>query len=288
MERLGEWEFGSMIADGRAAGDSERFLSEVGTALGAAAPFVESFEFVPLAPPPPALAGDPTMPVAPAAPAEPASTEPVESLESVGSVVISLGRLAERAKDLEGASEEWLSSEERLELVTELELDSAAVGRQIALRLEDLDMAQLIEEAEQLRREAAERAAESRVEENGAHRLEHERRVLMVEPMPVDESTIGWQRNLLEDDEVERLKARERESMRILGREFDSSIRREGRPVGRLRAQVSAKKLLQQVLYQARRDKGEIPFAVDGEGQVYVAREEDRERLWSTGHLAVW
>lgn len=279
MERLGESDLGARIADAGSMGDSKQFLSEFGTALGAAAPFVESLEFVPMVPESAEVGEAPVAPVAPVAPAELAEVEEPEVMESIGSVVISLGRLAERAAAVEGASDEWLESEEGQQVMAEIELDSAAVGQEIALRLEELDMERLFAEAKQLRREAAERAARERIPADPTHRIEHERRVLMVAPQPVGDSAMVWQPNLLEQEEVERMKARERESVRILGREFDSSVERQGRQVGRLRAQVSAKRLLQQVLYQARRDEGEIPFAIDGEGNVYVAREEDRELL---------
>lgn len=73
--------------------------------------------------------------------------------------------------------------------------------------------------------------------------------------------------------------AKELEARRILGRDFQSTVERRGREVGRLKAQISAKKLLQQVLHQAQRDEGEIPFAVNGEGNVYLARESDRVEL---------
>jgi serine phosphatase RsbU (regulator of sigma subunit) len=63
------------------------------------------------------------------------------------------------------------------------------------------------------------------------------------------------------------------------GHELDAPIRQEGRVVGELRTRISAQELLRQVLARTRRDQGEIPFAVDGEGQLHVAEEADREAL---------
>jgi serine phosphatase RsbU (regulator of sigma subunit) len=83
----------------------------------------------------------------------------------------------------------------------------------------------------------------------------------------------------MEERQLEQLEARELEAKRLLGREFDWPIEQQGEPIGRLRAQISAKRVLQNVLSQTRRDEGEIPFAIDAEGNVHVAREEDRDRL---------
>ena len=49
--------------------------------------------------------------------------------------------------------------------------------------------------------------------------------------------------------------------------------------VGALTARIKARELLHSVLAQTDRAQGEIPFAIDGERQLYVAREEDAARL---------
>ncbi len=279
VERLGTTQFGYLIADSGEMTDSEQFLSEVGSAMGAAAPFVESLEFVPMPKPAP-----------PAEPAPTASVEPVVAptveeddtlSSSVASVVISLGNLVERAAEEGDGTEEWVESEEGQEVVAELQVQSAIAGQEIVARIEELDFARLMEEAENLRQMAVRHAEERQAVERDleTHELEHQRRVLMVEPMEVGEAETVWRPNLMERQQVEEMSARKRESKRILGREFDSSVERQGREIGRLHAQISAKKVLQQVLHQAQRDEGEIPFAIDGEGNLFVAREEDRELL---------
>ena len=278
MERLGTTQFGYLIEDSGEVAGSEQFLIDVGSAMGAAAPFVDSLEFVPLPPEPPiAEAEIRTL-------EEPPVLAPVAEDElraSVQSVVISLGKLAERAAVEGEDTSEWIESQEGQEVVAEIQLQSAVAGREIAATLKEFDMARLLEEAEHLQRLSASGAEthDARTLERETHRIEHERRVLMVEPMADGDSEMGWRPNLLEPEQVEQMEARELESRRILGREFDSSVEQQGRQVGHLRAQISAKRLLHQVLDQAQRDEGEIPFAVDGEGNVYVAREEDREQL---------
>lgn len=278
VERLGTTQFGYLIADSGEVATSEQFLTEVGSAMGAAAPFVESLEFVPLAPKPAEVVPRLSAPEAPPAVA-PIDAETLR--ESVGSVVISLGMLAERAAEEGEGAEQWIETAEGQEIMAEIQLQSEIVGHEMAEHLKELDMTLLIEEAEHLQRVAASRAEENRArgQERQAHRVEGKRRVLMVEPMEVGESEMVWRPNLLEQEQVEQMEARELESKRILGREFDSSVEQEGRQVGHLRAQISARKLLQQVLDQAEREAGEIPFAIDGEGNIYVAQEGDRELL---------
>ncbi|MFN7942881.1 MAG: SpoIIE family protein phosphatase [Thermoanaerobaculia bacterium] len=56
--------------------------------------------------------------------------------------------------------------------------------------------------------------------------------------------------------------------------------------VGELRAKVNAKALLQSVLAQTHRDQGEIPFAMDGENRLFVARAEDGDQLRRLPNLA--
>lgn len=276
VERLGTGQFGYLIADSGEMANSEQFLTEVGSAMGAAAPFVESLEFVPMPPEPVAGVVELATPEAPVAP-----VDRDEIRTSVESLVISLGRLSENTAEDGEDAEVWLESAERQEVVAEIQLKSQVAGEEIAESLVELDLARLLEEAKHLQRMAASHAEEQEVREREpeAYLAEHGRRVLRVEPMEMGESETGWRPNLLEQEEVDLMKARELETRRILGRDFDSSVERHGREVGRLRAQISAKRVLEQVLDQAQRDEGEIPFAVDGEGNVFVAQEGDLESL---------
>jgi len=276
VEHLGTARFEYLIADTGEVADSDRFLKEVGSAMGAAAPFVESLEFVPLLPEPVEPAAVVALPAAPVA-----QEEPSELGMAVESVVIYLGELAERAAAAGEESEEWIESEEGQEILAEIKVGSKTAGREITLRLQELDVARLMKDAQHLEEVSARLAEEyqQREQERHTQAIEHRGRVLMVEPMEVGGSETLWKPNLLEQEQVDLMKARQRESKRILGREFDSSVEKQGKKVGRLKAQISAKKVLKQVLYQAQRDEGEIPFAVDGEGNVYVAQEADREKL---------
>ena len=274
VEQLGTFQFSYLVTDTGEMADSEQFLSEVGLAMGAAAPFVDSLEFVPL-PPEPTVTVPGVAPVV--APESPLAEE--ELTASVESVVISLSQLAETWAPEDEGSETWIEGDDGQKVMAEIRLKSEVAGREISERLVEVDMARLVEEASRLRREAESRVEEGQAQEWVAHRDGHERRVLMVEPMAMGDDETVWQPNLLEQEQVELMKERELESRRILGRDFDSSVERHGKKVGRLRAQVSARKVLEQVLHQAQRDEGEIPFAVDPEGNIYVAQEGDLERL---------
>lgn len=56
-------------------------------------------------------------------------------------------------------------------------------------------------------------------------------------------------------------------------------LRHEGELVGHLKARLKAKELLWRVLAETDRQQGEIPFALDRQGELYTADEADRPRL---------
>ncbi len=282
VERLGSGELGYLFEDNREVGGSQQFLAELGIAMGSAAPFVESLEFMPLPTAPRAPDSMPAPAPVVVAPAEPEVGAVAENLSQVvESVVIHLGGLADRNAAKGESPEAFLASDEGQALIAEIQVDSAVDGQELATTLRELNITHLMAEAEELREEAGRQLVENRLQqlEQGERVRQERRQVLWVEPMEVGEAATIWEPNLLEPSQVEEMEARELESRRILGREFQSVVERQGRQVGRVKAQISAKKLLQQVLDQAQRDAGEIPFAVDGEGQVYVAREADRALL---------
>lgn len=66
---------------------------------------------------------------------------------------------------------------------------------------------------------------------------------------------------------------------RLLGEELSCTVKAQEKVLGRVRAHVQAQALLHSVLGAARRDRGEIPFALDGDKKLYVVRPEDREAL---------
>jgi serine phosphatase RsbU (regulator of sigma subunit) len=77
--------------------------------------------------------------------------------------------------------------------------------------------------------------------------------------------------------ELRDLAARREESKRLLG-DLSCPLRTNGEVVGRIQAHVRAQALLDRI-FAVRRDQGEIPFALDAAGTLYVTRREDKQRL---------
>lgn len=61
--------------------------------------------------------------------------------------------------------------------------------------------------------------------------------------------------------------------------EMECDLTRDGHLVGHLKARLEAEKLLWRVLRETDREGGELPFALDTRGRLYVADEADRPRL---------
>lgn len=62
-------------------------------------------------------------------------------------------------------------------------------------------------------------------------------------------------------------------------RELGCELTHDGHLVGHLKARLEAEQLLWRVLRETDREKGELPFALDTEGRLYVAEEAHRARL---------
>ncbi len=73
---------------------------------------------------------------------------------------------------------------------------------------------------------------------------------------------------------------------RLLRGSYECPVEAAGVLIGQLRAKVAAKSVLRTVLSEADREAGEIPFAVDGAGNLYAAEDEDWERLEKLGVAA--
>ncbi len=65
----------------------------------------------------------------------------------------------------------------------------------------------------------------------------------------------------------------------VLGRRYEIPVRQGKRLLGHLRARIRGSQLLRAVLADARRDEGEVPFAVDSDGVLHVASDDDNEVL---------
>jgi serine phosphatase RsbU (regulator of sigma subunit) len=259
-------------------------LSEVDAGLGEAAPFVEALEFVPAAPPPEALA-PPPVPVAghpppdagaPAAHPSPPAAAPPESSR----LVIWLNKGGERQAE-------------------------GGPGGSLAFRFDFAALETLLAETARHTATAAARAAHHAVEVEGrrlarvtppepprppgagrapmppAGLLAPEARAALLAagspaglPAAVLGGTVEWGPARPAEQ-----RAREKESKALLGRDFECAVESQGKKLGHLKARLAAKQLLHGVLALTRRDKGEIPFAIDGDGTLHTAGPADLEAL---------
>jgi hypothetical protein len=65
-------------------------------------------------------------------------------------------------------------------------------------------------------------------------------------------------------------------STAMSGRRMDVRVVRDGEVVGQVNAEINLPNLLATVFTTTRRDRGEVPFAVDGNGALYTPTEADR------------
>lgn len=76
-----------------------------------------------------------------------------------------------------------------------------------------------------------------------------------------------------------RVEQKRRQTRLLIGRELEAPVKEQGRIVGWLRVQVKPEEVLSRVLGRSRRERGEIPFAVDEEGKIHAAGGEDLEKV---------
>lgn len=240
----------------------EEFVGLVLAELGESAQLVESFRFEPLpevelppAPPAPEMAVPEVEPVivAPAAPAPAAPEEWAYDLE------LALEQLEEELQDLPEAEREKALEGARVGLEAAVVITEGVQGL-VGFLATRSDEGSEDSEANtehrrkltELAREHARAAAEAR-----ADLQEHER--------------------LADSDRLRAERAEHVELRAKLHRELDVPVLEDGRVVGRFRTEISGYEVLHQVLAKTRRDQGEIPFAIDDDGNLFSVSDEDRE-----------
>jgi len=77
--------------------------------------------------------------------------------------------------------------------------------------------------------------------------------------------------------------AGERAAINVEGRNVEIDILRDGHVIGRANAMLNLDRMLRGVLGFARRDQGEIPFALDRQGELYTQEPSDKDRLEALG-----
>lgn len=281
---LAEVPFGALVGPEEAGLDAvEPLVEDLVLAMGDVAPLVESLEFVPA----PARAPAAPRPPTPAAAAAALGASVVAAVPAVpgvrgtvrlgdpelGAVVIDVPRILAQARAAVPAGAGGVpgvpggpSPEAALGLATEvlgmvaeslaveqerlaLEIERAAEGAAVPEeRLAGLERA-LVEKAEARRRIAAEL--------HGA--IEAKRR--------------------LSEDRRREIEERQKEQELLLGGEFQVPVTQDGEVVGHVKACVASKSVLREVLLASVRGEGEVPFAIDREGNLHTVDEEGRALL---------
>ena len=73
--------------------------------------------------------------------------------------------------------------------------------------------------------------------------------------------------------------AAEQAAINVEGRKVEIEIQKDGRVIGHANATLNLDRMLRGVLGFARRDQGEIPFAIDRQGALYTQDSSDQSRL---------
>ncbi len=87
----------------------------------------------------------------------------------------------------------------------------------------------------------------------------------------------------LEKHELQRREQRQLQAKTVLGSQYDCPVEVAGEEIGRLRAGVLATRVVSEVLAEADRTQGEVPFAFDADGRVYYAEATDEASLRRAG-----
>ncbi len=229
--------------------------------LGETAPLVERFEFVPewvgaepaLAAPAPVPPGERPPPPPRAAPIV------IDMRQMLATVEASIENLD--PSSIQGTDKETLIEQARqgLELVQEhAEQLNLKTGRILEIRAET-DSAAPDDVPDSPARTAADR-----------RRAELEQQIFMTgaavaaaAPDKSDESGTSYRLLFSQDLEV--------------------PVYEDGALVGEVRAQVKNEEVLRQVLARTRRDRGELPFAIDGEGGLHAVTDDDRDHIVAIG-----
>ncbi len=276
IERLGELPLGALLpAEAGPAAEQATDLAalhrDLVTTIGDAAPFVQSIEIV----------AQPPVPAGPAAGREPPpGQDPAESgrqrqpvPQPPAGVLLDI---AEMVSAFEKASADYTGDTEGQE--PQAFVWDSVIGPKIEALTEDIERrsAEIVKLAggldpaasEEERKRAEERIAQ-RTAELEADMAERTRRVTIL--AQVGQKLGESARQLLARD---RMKAK-----LVFGKEFTFPIKEAGKVVGWIMPQVKGSEAVRGVLARTRRAEGEIPFAVDGDGELYTVDDGDREAI---------
>jgi serine phosphatase RsbU (regulator of sigma subunit) len=280
---LGQFPFRSLSGDAEAAAAAQPLLDELILSMGDSARVVQSLEFVPAAPEPPvprtSEAGTSTPRVADVAELAEIEVSAVDRDGSPagdadgpaagrGAVVIHVPRVlaeleaAQRSASTVGEDPADVEAAVGLavEVLGELAANLDAKERSLEAKL------QRAQEAG----ESVPEAARERMESN--LRAQREARAVVTARL---HQAIEARRKLSEA-ERQALDDRRREQRLLFGREFQVPVEEKGEVIGHVTACVAGQDLLAEILRRSTRGEGEVPFAIDRDGNLYAVGEEER------------
>ncbi|MGD2114958.1 MAG: SpoIIE family protein phosphatase [Acidobacteriota bacterium] len=273
VTRLGQFPFRSLSGGESLDGEgAEPLLDDLVLAMGDTARLVRSLEFVPAAEagpaepvsaaPVPPDASPPSLPVSEVLPDGSHAQIDVRMPEAV---IIDVPRIVmEIAEAKESIAEGDVGQGAAVGLAFEV-LGGIAADLAEQSHVLETEIRRLEEEGVALgaaRRRELEAALEAR---NAA------RREIKLQLHEVIEA-----RRRMSDEERAVLEEHRREQRLLFGREFQVPVEEQGEVVGHVTACVAGEDLLAEVLERSTREEGEVPFAVDREGNLYTVGEEDR------------
>lgn len=138
-----------------------------------------------------------------------------------------------------------------------------------------LDIQKIVQEATRAAAAGAEAAAEASTSESAA-RIQRE----VQQRLEANAARIAER---LSTEPEPQVTPAERPQMQVEGRNLEVAVRKDGRLVGTANATLNMNRTMHTVLALARRDQGEIPFALDRRGELYTPNVADRPQLEALG-----
>jgi len=285
LASLGQFPFRSLSGEGDVATDTQPLLDELVLAMGDSAKRVQSLEFVPA---PPSLSADVGLSVSPPpAPELPRMWPaiPVPGVEAAGetggaggvatepgvqgTVVIDVPRVLRELEAARWASAAGKNGPGDVE---------AAVGLAVEVLGElaaNLNAEQRSLEAKLRRAEREGAAVPEAARQEMETTLQAQKEAQAVITVRLHEAIEAGRK--LSEDERQALEERRREQRLLFGREFQVPVEEQGQVIGHVTACVAGQDLLAEVLRRSARGEGEIPFAIDRDGNLYAVDDEHRE-----------
>jgi serine phosphatase RsbU (regulator of sigma subunit) len=265
-------------------GQSDPRMDEFVLGFGEAAPFLQALEFVPMPP-----SRDPA-----SAPSHP---EPPEPPHTVRRVVINVpGILQEMRREMEAdaaadpdpvarqAIEAALAALGPVEAppVPPAPPEPGEPPQEPQTPWAGIPQAAIEQIQEEMAKEQKKVQEATRVSEREQAAIDRKRAAIDREREKALEAIRAAERKQAAIDRERRAaidKERDRMDRLVFGRALEVPVRERGRVVGKVKAQVRSNELLRGILTRTRGIKGEIPFAIDAEGELHTDSDDDRRKL---------